>query len=208
MLKAMAEKRPKPLVRMAFPESDFKVISSKYDTELIIKTRRVDKVIHIADEYGERLINYEFQSRYRRTIPKRLFVYAGALTATHNLDVSSVLFLLRPPRDLSTLGRYEVELFNRRTNKFEFIVVKLWEYPEAILAGKRQYLPFVPFLHDISPRPDVALLHKQPELISLEKDPEIRDELLGFSLLLAQRHFARELVKEVFKREKLLNFVN
>jgi len=117
----MAEKRPKPLVHMAFPQSDFKVISSKYDTELIIKTRRVDKVIHIADEHGEHLINDEFQCRYRRTIPKRMFVYAGALTATHNLDVSSVLFLLRPPRDLSTLGRYEVELFNRRTNKFEFI---------------------------------------------------------------------------------------
>jgi len=208
ILKAMAEKRPKPLVHMAFPLSNFKVLSSKYDTELIIKTRRVDKVIHIADADGEHLINYEFQTRYRRTIPKRMFVYAGALTATHNLDVSSVLFLLRPPRDLSTLGRYEVELFNRRTNKFEFIVVKLWEYREAILAGKRQYLPFVPFLHDISPRPDVAVLRKQPELINLEKDPEVRDELMGFSLLLAQRHFARELVKEVFKQEKLTMNIN
>ena len=208
MLKAMAEKRPKPLVRMAFPQSDFKVISSKFDSELIIRTRRVDKVIHIADAAGEHLINYEFQARYRRTIPKRMFVYAGALTATHNLDVSSVLFLLRPPRDLSTLGRYEVELFNRHTNKFEFIVVKLWEYRDAILAGKKQYLPFVPFLHDISPKPDVALLRKQPELINLEKDTEVRDELMGFSLLLAQRHFARELVKEVFKQEKTKMNIN
>jgi len=71
MLKAMAEKRPKPFLQMAFPRSDFKVISSKYDTELIIKTRRVDKVIHIADAGSEHLINYEFQSRYRRTISNR-----------------------------------------------------------------------------------------------------------------------------------------
>jgi len=131
-----------------------------------------------------------------------MFVYAGALTATHNLEVSSVLFLLRPPRDLRTLGRYEVELFNQRTNKFEFTVVKLWEFRDDILAGKRQFLPFVPFLQDISPKPNLALLRKQRELISLENDPKFRDELMGFSLLLAKRHFTRELVREIFKQEE------
>ncbi len=202
ILKLQAERRPRPFVRLAFPGSAFKVIASKYDTELIIKTRRVDKVIHIADADGEHLINYEFQSRYRRTTAKRMFVYAGALTATHNLEVSSVLFLLRPPKDIRSLGRYEVELFKQRTNAFEFIVVKLWELRNHILAGKKEYLPFVPFLLDISPKPDVALLRKQRELIDLEKNLKHRDELMGFSLLLAKRHFARELVKEIFKQEE------
>jgi hypothetical protein len=202
-LKLQAERRPRPFLRLAFPDSDFKVIASKYNTELIIKTRRVDKVIHIADADGEHLINYEFQSRYRRTTAKRMFVYAGALTATHNLEVSSVLFLLRPPpKNVRTLGRYEVKLFKQRTNTFEFIVVKLWELRDEILAGKKEYLPFVPFLLYISPKPSIALLRKQRELINLERNPERRAELAGFSALLARRYFARELIRTILMQEK------
>ena len=36
ILKAMAERRPKPFVFMAFQKKDFRIISSKYDTELIL----------------------------------------------------------------------------------------------------------------------------------------------------------------------------
>jgi hypothetical protein len=202
ILKLQAERRPRPFVRLAFPGSNFKIIASKYDTELIIKTRRVDKLIHIADADGEHLINYEFQSRYRRTTAKRMFVYAGALTATHNLEVSSVLFLLRPPKDILTLGHYEVKLFNQRTNAFEFIVVKLWELRDHILEGKKEYLPFVPFLLDISLKRDVALLRKQRDLVNLEKNPKRRAELAGFSALLARRYFASDLITELFKQEE------
>ncbi len=54
ILKVMAPRWPRQFVCMAFPKTHFKVISSKFDTGLISKTRRVDHVLQKAKPPAKR----------------------------------------------------------------------------------------------------------------------------------------------------------
>jgi len=202
LLKKMAEYHAEEFIRLAFPDADFEVIATKLEKELIIKTKIVDSVIKIAVGDEQYLVHFEFQTEYKSDIPRRMFIYAGALTAKYDLKVASILFQIKPPpKNLPVIIRYDVRLFGNVVNSFSFHCVKLWEYQAEILTGKQEYLGFVPLLLELSSQPDKALLVRQRDLIQQEKDIIRRTELTGLCLVFASKYFDFNFLKEFFKED-------
>jgi len=202
LLKTMAEYHADEFIRLAFPEANFKIIDTKLEKELIVKTKVVDTIIKIAVENEQHLIHFEFQSEYESDIAKRIFVYAGALTAKFDLNVTSILFQIKPPpRNITVINRYDIDLFGMVTNSFGFHCVKLWEIYDEILSGKQEYRGFVPLLLELSSTPNKDLLVQQRELIKQEENINRRTELTGLCLALACKHFDYDFLKEFFKED-------
>ncbi|MDZ7261438.1 MAG: hypothetical protein ONB05_04965 [candidate division KSB1 bacterium] len=205
LMKKMAERYAEDFIKLVFPEADFTVVSTELDKELIIQTREIDVAIKILEQDREHIFHLEFQTEYDPEIPKRIFIYAGALTAKYHLEVTSVLFQLRPPpKSVQILNCYQVTVFGQETNKFSFIAIKLWEYQRQIISGKRPYRIFAPLLLELSDQPDEAVLRKERELILLEEDSKRRVELLGICLALASRHFDFNFLKAFFKEDEAM----
>lgn len=203
ILKTMAEYHADEFIRLAFPQADFRVVSAKLEKEVIFKTKIVDTVIKILVDNQEHLVHFEFQTRYDPKIAERIFIYAGVLTAKYNLDVTSVLFQLRPPPSKMNklINSYRVNLFGTVTNTFRFHCVRLWEFYDEIVSGKKEYLGFVPLLSELAPKPDKALLIQQRKLIHKEENLERKSELLGLCLTLASRHFSFNDIKNIFEED-------
>jgi hypothetical protein len=198
ILKEMTELYPKPFVRAVFPRAKFRVISTKLDKELTIKTRLSDRVILLETAAGKRVLHFEFQLRYRRKIPERLFVYNGALTAKYQTKVASFLFLIKPSRKLGEVGVYGSDLFGQTTNEFTFRVIHLQELRKAILSGDKNYRIFAPLLLEIAPKPNTADLRQVRDIINLETEARRRDELFGFAIPIARRHFGLKVIQSIF----------
>lgn len=202
LLKKMAEYHADEFIRLAFPLADFEVISSKLEKEVIFKTRIVDTLIKILVDKNEHLVHFEFQTKYDPKIAERIFIYAGVLTAKYNLDVTSILFQLKPPpKTAKRIDSYRVNLFGTITNSFRFHCVRLWEYYDEIISGKKEYLGLVPLLPELAAKPDKALLIQQRQLIHKEENLERRSELLGLCLTLASRYFNFDDIKYIFEED-------
>jgi len=198
----MAEFHADEFIRLAFPNADFKILSTRLEKELVIKTRIVDSVIKIVAAEAEHLIHFEFQTDYQTDIAKRIFIYAGALTAKYDLPVTSILFQLKPPpKKVEVFNRYDVNVFETITNSFSFQCVKLWQFYDDILSGKQEYMGLVPLLLELTPKPDANLLRQQRELIQQERDINRRTELTGLCLALASKYFTFSFLNEFFKED-------
>jgi len=64
ILKDMSEHHPEIFIRLAFAVERFRVISTKLDKELTIKTRLSDRVMILHTAGGKRVVHFEFQLRY------------------------------------------------------------------------------------------------------------------------------------------------
>lgn len=198
-LKDVLERHAKKILGALFPKSKFRVLSTQLDKEIIVRSREVDKAILIRTAYGEHIVHFEFYKRYTRKNLRKTFGYAGALTAKYDRDVTTIWLLVKPPsKRAREIGLYQTAPFGAPTNQFSFMVVKLWELREAILAGKRELKPLVPLLPELVAKPDLALLHRQRELIAAEQDPELRAEMLLYALAFGKRHFQTRVINEVF----------
>lgn len=200
LLKKMAEYHADEFIRLAFPKADFEIISTKLEKEVIFKTRIVDTVIKVLTDKTEHLLHFEFQTKYDPEITKRIFIYAGVLTAKYNLNVTSILFQLRPPPKKSKpIDSYHVNIFGTTTNSFRFHCVRLWEYYDEIISGNEEYLGFVPLMLELVAKPDKVLLMQQRQLIHKEDNLKRKSELLGICLALASRYFNFDDLKNIFK---------
>jgi len=201
-LKEMAELHPEDFVRLAFPNKRFEVLSAQVDKELVVRSRLVDMVMIIRTSNGRQVIHSEFKRRYTRNVLKQVFGYAGGLTIKYNLDVTTILYLTKPPsRGTRDLGLYQVRPFDEPTNQFSFKVVRLWEFLDAILAGDSRLSALVPLLPELVEKPDLALLHRQRELILAQNDVKRQAEAVFYTLAFGERYFPQELLRSLFKED-------
>ncbi|NUO83286.1 hypothetical protein HUU05_24710 [candidate division KSB1 bacterium] len=197
ILKERSEHHPESFIRLLFPKGRFRIVATKLEKELAIKTRVPDRVIQLQTVHGKRLVHFEFQMRYRRKIPERMFVYAGALTAKYQMPVASFLFLIKPSLQIGEVGAYHAELFGKPTNEFTFPVIRLWKLREAILSGNEDYRIFAPLLFEIEPKPNLTLLRKVRQLIQLEVDARRREALYSIAIPIASRYFSLRMIKSI-----------
>jgi len=202
-LKEMAERHPEDLINLLHPESKYQILSTKLEKELIIKKREADKVIKIRVGRRVYLLHLEFISHYRRKLVRKAYGYGGALSLKYDCEVATILFILKPPsRQAENLGYYEVSPFGQTVNQYSFAVVKLWELREAILAGQKEYLGFVPLLPEISRHVDKKLLKRQRELIDSVDDPVRQAELLTYTVAFNEPYFGRKFLQNYFMEYK------
>ncbi len=205
VLKEMTEHHPRQFLKLLFKQEKFRVLSTKLDKELTVKTRITDRVMRLLTKRGERLLHLEFQLRYGRKIPERLFVYAGALTAKYEIPVASILVLIKPTRRIGDRGVYVSDIFDEDANTFSFPVIHLWKFREAILSGNKDFRVFAPLLLEIEPKPKPELLRRVRDLINLEADAQRRAEFLSFAIPIARRHFGLSLIQDIFKETDMIN---
>jgi len=205
VLKEMTELHPEAFIRLKFPNEKFRVITTKLDKELTIQTRRSDRVMVLQSVSGKRVVHFEFQLRYNRKVPERLFVYAGALTAKYQMKVASFLLLIKPSRLVGDFGVYQSDLFEETVNEFRFPVIRLWELREAILSGAAQYRLFAPLLLEMEPKPTITLLRQIRDILNQEPDARRRNEFFSFAAAIAKKHFDLKIIQSVFKEAKMID---
>jgi len=202
-LKDMAEHHSEELLGVAFPEEQFKILSAQLDKELILRSRQVDTVMLVRTRRGRQIFHLEFKTEYNRKELRKIFGYAGALTLKYRLDVTTILYLVRPPsKRAGDLGLYQAMPFGVPTNQFGFRVVRLWELLDAILAGDKRLASLIPLLLELVEKPDITYLHRQRKLIRLQNDPVRRAELYYYTAAFAKRHFSQNFLRSFFKEDK------
>jgi len=204
-LKEMAELHPKDFAWLAFPDEQFKILSAQLDKEIIVRSRQVDIAMLVRTKRGRQILHAEFKTEYNRKALRQIFGYAGALTSKYHLDVTTVLYLVRPPSPgTRDLGLYQARPFDEPTNQFSFKVVKLWEFREAILAGEKRLSVLVPLLLEFFEKPDISVLHRQRELILAQNDLKRQAEAVFYTLAFGERHFPQKSLRSLFKEDQAM----
>ena len=102
-------------------------------------------------------------------------------------------------RDSPLPVSYEVDVNEVVLNRFEYQVVRLWEYVDEILAGKWPELS--PLLAMLVERPDEEVLGRERELILREQDEKKRADLLACAVTIGARYFDKEFLWRFFREE-------
>jgi hypothetical protein len=205
-LKDVIERHAEEIISAIFSQSAFRALSTQLDKEIIVRSREVDKAVMIRTKHGKHIIHFESYKRYSRQHLRDTFSYAGALTAKYKLDVTTIWLLIKPPsKRVKDIGLYQAMPFGAPTNQFSFVVVKLWELLDAILAGEPLLMPLVPLLPELVVKPDLMLPHRQRDLIQREKNPKRHAELLFYTIAFNKRHFPARVIDDLFSNLLLEN---
>jgi predicted transposase YdaD len=123
------------------------------DADVSTVTAATDKVLLVRDA-PRRILHIDFQAGPDASVPERTHCYNPLLEMRHGLPVKSVVMLLRPQANLSTItGLYEVSLPEDEQEeeeeepyvRFRYQVIRVWELSAAsLLAGGLGTLPLAP----------------------------------------------------------------
>jgi hypothetical protein len=103
-------------------------------------------------------------------------------------------------KELRIRTRVVDQIFKLRLGKQKYLLHFEFLTRFKARVAKKEYLGFLPLLLDISPKPDLTLLKKQRELMTLlETEPELFEEILGLCAILAKRYFARKILDQVYR---------
>ena len=198
VLKVLARDYADAFLRLALPDVPLEVVGVLENVELAIPEERVDFVHRVLWGEREYLLHIEFQAEHRADFPKRMFVYSALLTRQMDLPVITVAIYLNR-RDSPLPVSYEVDVNEVVLNRFEYQVVRLWEYVDEILAGKWPELS--PLLAMLVERPDEEVLERERELILREQDEKKRADLLACAVTIGARYFDKEFLWRFFREE-------
>ncbi len=202
VLKVIARDYANTLLRLIFPDVSARLIGTEDNVTLALPEERVDFVHHIVtdtpDGTEEALLHLEFQTKHESDVPKRMFVYSALLTKRFDLPIWSVILYLRR-REAPIPHVYGTRAGAVTVTRFEYPIVKLWEYTEEILAGKWRAL--VPFLPVLVSQPNEELLQRERELLLQEPDRQKRADLLACAVTIGARHFSSDFLWHFFEEE-------
>ena len=117
------------------------------DADVATLSGAADKVLRLSGP-PPWIMHFEFQAGPDASLPRRMNVYNAALEDRHDLPVGSVVVLLRPQANLSTI----TGLYQRRTPQasepyrlFRYQVIRVWELPvQSLLQGGLGRLALAP----------------------------------------------------------------
>lgn len=198
VLKIIARDYAGRFLELAFPGENVRITETAENVELSVPEQRVDFVHKFIYNEQQYLLHFEFQLEHRADLPKRLFIYSALLTLQFSLPVVSLLLLLER-RAGEFPNDYIVRVGNRVTNLFRYQVLKLWDYEEAIKAGRLR--EFAPLLIMLSEKRDEEILGLEKDLILREGDPKKRADLLAAAVAIASRYFEKSFLWKFFREE-------
>lgn len=199
VLKVLAREYAPRLLELALPNVPLQMVGTLENVELAIPEERVDFVHRAVYEGQEYALHIEFQTEHRADVPQRLFVYSALLTRQLGLPVLTiVLYLARHSTRLP--HAYQVEVGEAVVNRFEYPVVRLWEYADEIAQGRWPEL--APLLVALAEgQPNEAVLARERELILQETDSRKRANLLACAVTIGARYFDKEFLWQFFHEE-------
>jgi hypothetical protein len=120
--------------------------ASVVDADVSTFSGGADKVLRVRGS-PDWIMHVEFQSGPDQSLPHRVHVYNGLLEDRHGLLVRSVVILLAPRANLSSLTGVHERRFQDEPAYlvFRYQVIRLWQVPvERLLAGGFSTLPLAP----------------------------------------------------------------
>jgi predicted transposase YdaD len=132
--KAMFEASPQDWAALAGSRARNVVV---IDADVSTVTAATDKVLLVRDA-PQRILHFDFQAGPDATLPERIHCYNALLGIRHGLPVKSIVVLLRPQANLSTItGLYERSLPEEEEEdpylRFRYRVIRVWELSAASL---------------------------------------------------------------------------
>jgi predicted transposase YdaD len=169
------------------------------DSDITTLTASADKVIKVggAEPY---LVVIEFQTYHDTNIARTLWYRHVALDYRHNLPVLTVLVLVRKEANSPGLvGTYERHAPNgRRTNWYNFEVVRLWEEdPDSFLTASVVLVPLAP-LTDVSEDALPDLIRRMTARIDSKPPPQAKKLWTATCILMGLR-YPTELVNRLLQ---------
>ncbi len=198
VLKVLARDYADAFLQLVLPDVPLELVGVLENVELTVPEGRVDFVHRVLWEEQEYLLHIEFQVTHRADFPKRMFVYSALLTKQMDLPVITLVIYLAP-RKKPLPTAYEVNVDGVSLNRFEYQVVRLWEYTDEIAAGKWPEL--APLLAMLVDEPDTGVLVRERELILRERDERKRADLLACAITIGSRYFDKEFLWRFFREE-------
>ncbi|MBC7326103.1 MAG: hypothetical protein H5T99_12455, partial [Moorella sp. (in: Bacteria)] len=198
-VKALARRYPEPFVRVALGSLEDLSVETIENPEINLPEKRLDFVYGLRQEGREYILHLEFQLEHRADVPERMFTYNALLTASYDRPVlSAVIYLER--RSYARLPQeYAVEFRGRIVHTFPYLVVRLWEYAEAISSGQLKEL--APLLILLTEEKDEKVLARSRELILAGRDEKWRANALSCAITVARRYFPKDLLLKFFREE-------
>lgn len=197
-LKIIGRNSPEVFLRIAFPNQLIELIGTEENVELSLPEQWVDFVHRIRVGEQEYLLHIEFQYQHKRDFPKRVFIYSGELTDQFELPVISIVLYLKR-RKTPPPNSYDVRIGKQVTNRFSYLVFKLWDYEEEIRSG--QFIELAPLLVMIEESPTKETLAQERQLILQIPDPKVRADLLATAVTIASRYFNSTFLWQFFREE-------
>ncbi len=199
VLKILARNYVASFVHLALPHVALRLTGAPENVDIAVAETRADFVHRVMTAEGEECaLHLEFQTRHDRDVPERMFLYSALLTRQLNLPVITVVFYLMP-RVAALPSSYEVVVDGVTLNRFEYQVVKLWEYADEIRAGT--WAELAPLLVMLEKEPDETVLAREKELILQETEKRKRADLLSCAVTIGTRYFDKEFLWRFFREE-------
>jgi len=199
VLKVLARQYAARFLELALPSLPLLIVDTLENVELSIPEERVDFVHRVAYGEQEYALHIEFQTKHQADVPQRLFVYSALLTRQLGLPVLTLVFYLTR-RAAPVPDAYQVQVGGIAVNRFEYPVIKLWEYADEIAQGRWPEL--APLLVTLKEgEPDPAVLGQERELILQEPDLSKRADLLACAVTIAARYFDKAFLWQFFREE-------
>jgi predicted transposase YdaD len=159
------------------------------DSDITTLTAAADKVVKVGGPEPY-LVNIEFQTYHDTGVTRTLWYRQVALDYRHNLPVLTVLVLLRKEANSPKLvGTYERHMPNgRRTNWYNFEVVRLWEEdPDSFLTAGVVLVPLAP-LTDVSEDALPGVVRRMAARINNEPRPQANKLWTATYILMGLRY--------------------
>lgn len=169
------------------------------DSDITTLTASADKVIKVGGPEPY-LVVIEFQTYHDTNIARTLWYRHVALDYRHNLPVLTILVLVRKEANSPNLvGTYERHAPNgRRTNWYNFEVVRLWEEdPDSFLTASVVLVPLAP-LTDVSEDALPDLIRRMTARIDSEPKPQANKLWTATCILMGLR-YSTELVDRLLQ---------
>ena len=198
-LKALARRYPKPFVRVVLGSVEDLIVETIENPEINLPERRLDFVYGLQQERRDFILHLEFQLEHRADVPERMFTYNALLTATYERPVLSAVIYLERHNYRRLPQEYVVEFRGRAVHTFPYLVVRLWDYAEAIASGELREL--APLLILLTEEKDHRVLARSRELILASGDEKWRADALSTAITVARRYFSKDFLLRFFREE-------
>jgi len=168
------------------------------EADLSTVTAEADKVIRVS-EPEPWLLHLEFQASYEAQMGRRLARYNLLLAHQHELDVVSLLVLLRREADgPATRGRWQsAPRVGLGSHDFRYPVLRVWTEPvKRLLAGPLGLLPLAP-LADLTGTDLPAVMGELERRIEAEATPVEAQTLEVVTFTLMGLRYPPELARQL-----------
>ena len=189
-VKALARRYPEPFIRLALGSTEGLTVATIENPEINLPERRLDFVYGLQEEDQEYILHLDFQLQHQADMPERMFTYNALLTATYAQPVISAVIYLERHNYRHLPQEYVVKFRGRPVHTFPYLVIKLWEYEEAIASGELQEL--APLLIMLTEKKDEKVLARSRELILNNKDEGWRANAMSTAVTVGGRYFPKE----------------